>query len=109
MVNGPSRLSSQPGTCFIKPGTAIGTHELHDNDPALPKDEAPSSPGGNLSMSSTWRPSFCKKIAQQTPTIPAPITTTGDSSVLGMTGLLTACRDICCVHRVEDIEAMPCT
>ena len=76
MLSGPSSFSSQPGTFASIPGAGVGTSEAGASTPALPNDDAPSSPGRCRSIRVTRAPCSWRYVAQHAPTTPAPMTTT---------------------------------
>lgn len=74
MNNGELALNNMNGNFFMREGLGIGIMDPAANTPAFPWD-APDA-GPNRSTIITRYPALCNQIAEEIPTIPAPITKT---------------------------------
>ena len=78
IASGPSGSRSQRGAWRRMPGEASGRMSENASAPALPRLACAATP--SRSISSTSWPSGCRRNAIETPTMPAPITSTSHAS-----------------------------
>src|SRR5690606_20051270 len=104
MLSGPSGSSSHFGAFAMIPGEASGRMSVKAKAPALPA-EAPAA-GPSLSKTTTERPRACAAMAADSPTTPAPMTTTsGESGAFIMTSV-GCCEELLQVGILGRVEQL---